>query len=273
MGAFDRNFYNILNRYNFIREQSATLTNPQGPKADEFLKRVDAIKQMYAANDPNADTEFQDFTNWYKQNRNDIIGQSGSEPVAAGTATKTSTAGATVGQPTGTPASAPVTASTSSAQPAGEITPQQKEMFKKLHGTSYNPGSTMDKQKMSQMQSAGQEVGYDDVNKLANASYAKQYANSPKGTAYANAAKTNKSATEISSQSQPFTPTQSTQPAAPSQPGAPTIDLNKPINMNLSSPVGVANKTPVYNSIKNQTNSVIAKKPTSTYKTKPTNIS
>lgn len=242
MGAFDRSYHGILNRYQQIKEQSNPpgMSNPQGPMGQEFLKRVADLKKKYpnatnwGLDDPELGKEFADLWNWYDQNREQIVGPSGSAPVNAGTASKTAgTAPTAKSAPLSQSASTKPSTGTDasqSAQPTGEISQQQKDLFKKLHGTSYNPNSSMDKAKMGQLQSAGAEVGYDDVGKLANSAYAKQYAGTPKGDAYAKKAETATTST----------PTQA-MVNEPSQDFS--LTSSQPIKMNLSSPVGLAANT------------------------------
>jgi len=194
---------------------------------------------------------------------------------------------------TGNAAAAPQAGST--AQPAGEITQQQKDLFQKMHGTSYNPNSTMDKTKMGQLQSAGSEVGYDDVNKLTNAAYAKQYGDSEKGKAYAKQAGTTQP-TQTQGQQDPTTITPVVKPAT-TPGGTPSINVtpswvarsegrpapllgNKPQSpatyaqqsanpLNIGRPAQPTGKPTVYSNIQNNINRAIPGKLKQTVKPNP----
>lgn len=76
------------------------------------------------------------------------------------------------------------------AQPAAKAEPpteEEKTMLQKLHKSSYDPNSSMDKRNLDILRQARQEVGKDaNLKTLANAVYAKQYAKGDaqkKGTA------------------------------------------------------------------------------------------
>lgn len=87
---------------------------------------------------------------------------------------------------TTSPALATGTQTTDTTQVAtGEPNQEEKALFKKLHGSEYSPGKTNDA-KLAQLRTAGQQAGgYGDVEKVRNAAYAQQYANTDQGTAYA----------------------------------------------------------------------------------------
>lgn len=258
MGAFDRSYHGILNRYQYIKEQSAT-----GPVADEYYKGLERLENLRKQNAPNLQNEVDKFVSWMRQNQEGILGRepqpTGGElvrtstaPVNVGTATKTAGAPAAKSAPLSQSAPAKPatgTGTSQSAQPTGEISQQQKDLFKKLHGSSFNPNSSMDKTKMGQLQIAGSEVGYDDVGKLTNAAYAKQYAGTSKGDVYAKKVGTTGTAKAPAS-----TPTQ----ALVNEPAQDlSLTSSQPIKMNLSSPVNLASSSssPVGGSTTPPTNS------------------
>lgn len=174
MASFDNSYYSILERYNLIREESLQ------DQINRLRATLDSLKAK------NGDSP--ELQNSYKEL--DSVAQSaGIAQTPQSSAAQRATPSATSSQP--------------AAQPAGEINQQQKDLFQKLHGTSYNPNSSMDKAKMGQLQSAGAEVGYEDVNKLTNAAYAKQYGDTDKGRAYAKQAGTTQPAQSAPAQS-PF---------------------------------------------------------------------
>lgn len=253
MASFDNSYYNILERYNLIREESLQ------DQINRLRATLDSLKAK------NGDSP--ELQNSYKEL--DSVAQSAGLP---------STPQGGVAQETVPATAAPTSASTApvqsaanqqqTSQPAGETTQQQKDLFRKLHGTSYNPSSSMDKDKMEQLQSTGSEVGYDDVSKLTNATYAKQYANTPQGAAYAKQAGT---AQPAATQEAP-----TTNAVIPSQTpgGTPSINVTpswiarsegRPAPLlgnynNSSNPLQpgrpglpTGSKTPVYNTIKNAT--------------------
>jgi hypothetical protein len=66
----------------------------------------------------------------------------------------------------------------------GPITDEEKNLFKKLHGSDYSPG--VGDQRLAELRSAVQQAGgATDVSKIANLAYAQQYAGSSQGDAYA----------------------------------------------------------------------------------------
>jgi hypothetical protein len=66
---------------------------------------------------------------------------------------------------------------------ASEITPEEKELFKKLHGSEYTPG--VGDQRLGELRQAVKQTGSTDVSKIAPAAYAQQYSGTPQGQAYA----------------------------------------------------------------------------------------
>ena len=69
-----------------------------------------------------------------------------------------------------TPTTKPETGKDDAAAP----TARELELFKKLHGGSFDPMSSMDKRKLQQLRQAAQQTGEEDVNKLAPTAYALQ---------------------------------------------------------------------------------------------------
>ena len=69
-----------------------------------------------------------------------------------------------------TPTTKPETGKDDAATP----TARELELFKKLHGGSFDPMSSMDKRKLQQLRQAAQQTGEEDVNKLASTAYALQ---------------------------------------------------------------------------------------------------
>jgi hypothetical protein len=69
-----------------------------------------------------------------------------------------------------TPTTKPETGKDDAAAP----TARELELFKKLHGGSFDPMSSMDKRKLQQLRQAAQQTGEEDVNKLASTAYALQ---------------------------------------------------------------------------------------------------
>jgi len=65
---------------------------------------------------------------------------------------------------------------------SSEPTQKELDLFKRLHNSSYNPKSPMDKRKMEQLRQASQQVGSEDISKLAPAAYNLQ--SKDKTTAY-----------------------------------------------------------------------------------------
>ena len=60
--------------------------------------------------------------------------------------------------------------------PSGAATDEEKNLFKKLHGTSYDPNSSRDKGLLGVLRSSGEAVGgYGDFKKLRTVAYGKQY--------------------------------------------------------------------------------------------------
>lgn len=81
----------------------------------------------------------------------------------------------------------PTAVSTAAQSPTstGEPTAEEKELFKKLHGTEFSAGQ-MNNAKLQQLRVAGQQSGgYSDTEKVRNAAYAAQYGDSAEGKAYA----------------------------------------------------------------------------------------
>jgi len=106
------------------------------------------------------------------------------EAVASGTAAETglgSVATTSTEQGQGTPPTASSSSSTQVAQ--GSPSTEEKELFKKLHGSDYSPG--VGDQRLAELRSAVQQAGgTTDINKIATAAYAQQYAGTPQGQAY-----------------------------------------------------------------------------------------
>jgi hypothetical protein len=262
---FNYDTKSIFDRY--VISKLFEQTEAKGPLAGEFLKgeqRLADLKNQFGETHPNYVNELKKFYGWMKQNEQDILGRP-PEPTQ-GELVKTSTATAPSKSLAGTQGgSAPSVVGSATKSPAtaqaevGEITQQQKDLFKKLHGTSYNPNSSMDKNKMGLLQTAGSEVGYDDIGKLTNTAYAKQYAGSSKGDTYAKKAgiaqNTAKSDTSTSNQTFVNEP-------------SPDLSLSssQPIKMNLSSPVGLAASAGTGSSNPTSTASITptSKAPTST---------
>lgn len=68
-------------------------------------------------------------------------------------------------------------------------TPEEINLFKRLHNSTYNPKSTLDQQNLAHLRKAGAMLGgYKDFKKLVPTAYALQYANSDQGNAYKNRA-------------------------------------------------------------------------------------
>lgn len=219
---FTNDSSSIFNNYYLkILEQ----TTASGSLADEYYKGLERLENLRKQNAPNLQDEVNKFVGWMRQNQEGILGRPPETTPRAATGSPTTSTG---------PATTATTSSDTVSQ-GEEITQQQKDLFRKLHGTSYNPNSSMDKTKMSQLQSAGSEVGYDDVNKLTNTAYAKQYAGTPQGDAYAKRANpTPPAANNTASSTSPQT-------TSPNEPFS--LTSTTPIKMNLSSPVGLAGNT------------------------------
>jgi hypothetical protein len=66
---------------------------------------------------------------------------------------------------------------------ASEVTPEEKELFKKLHGSEYAPG--VGDKRLGELRQAVKQTGSTDISKIAPAAYAQQYAGTPQGQAFA----------------------------------------------------------------------------------------
>jgi len=79
------------------------------------------------------------------------------------------------GSPTNVPSDSksqkPAPSSNSSKEPSDS----EESLFRKFHGTSFDPKSSMDKRKMEMLRQAEKEVGSKDESKLRQAAYALQY--------------------------------------------------------------------------------------------------
>lgn len=102
----------------------------------------------------------------------------GQQPAAG-----TTTANAAAPQPTAAPTPQATTAP-QTATKTGEPSSEEKELFKKLHGSDYAPG--VGDQRLAELRNAVQQAGNTtDVSKIANIAYSQQYKGTPQGDAYA----------------------------------------------------------------------------------------
>lgn len=177
MGSFDKSYYDILNRYQSIIEKF-TLTDDKGNVIGTYNELPAGLLPQQSNNGMVSDIPGVPTFPAAAMNKK-IINLGGAASPEAKDASVTSTekpqAAAADNEVTPT-AKAKPEAATASTSPSQE----ELNLFKKLHGSSYNPNSSMDKAKFAQLQSAGKQVGgYSDTEKVRNAAYAQQYANKP----------------------------------------------------------------------------------------------
>ena len=180
MASFDKSYYDILNKYQSIREKF-TLTDDTGKVVGSYDELPAGLQPQQKSN--NLPTPEENAA--YLKQQADAI--RATDPARAASFDK---------QAAMVPQNAAVAAKggavTPSADPKAQVaaameykTPQstnsapsqeEQDLFKKLHGSSYNPNSAMDKAKFAQLQTAGKQAGgYKDVEKVRNAAYAQQY--------------------------------------------------------------------------------------------------
>lgn len=187
MASFDKSYYDILNKYQSIREKF-TLTDDTGKVVGSYDELPAGLQPQQKSN--NLPTPEENAA--YLKQQADAI--RATDPARAASFDK---------QAAMVPQNAAVAAKggavTPSADPKAQVaaameykTPQstnsapsqeEQDLFKKLHGSSYNPNSAMDKAKLAQLQTAGKQAGgYKDVEKVRNAAYAQQYSAAAAGT-------------------------------------------------------------------------------------------
>ena len=188
MASFDKSYYDILNKYQSIREKF-TLTDDTGKVVGSYDELPAGLQPQQKSNDGLPTPE--ETVAYFKQQADAIRA---TDPARAASFDK---------QAAMVPQNAAVAAKggavTPSADPKAQVaaameykTPQstnsapsqeEQDLFKKLHGSSYNPNSAMDKAKLAQLQTAGKQAGgYKDVEKVRNAAYAQQYSAAAAGT-------------------------------------------------------------------------------------------
>ena len=188
MASFDKSYYDILNKYQSIREKF-TLTDDTGKVVGSYDELPAGLQPQQKSNDGLPTPE--ETVAYFKQQADAIRA---TDPARAASFDK---------QAAMVPQNAAVAAKggavTPSADPKAQVaaameykTPQstnsapsqeEQDLFKKLHGSSYNPNSAMDKAKFAQLQTAGKQAGgYKDVEKVRNAAYAQQYSAAAAGT-------------------------------------------------------------------------------------------
>lgn len=151
---------------------------------DELNRQEQAKTQQAAASSPIASGSYDPNLQTTKP----------AEPVPAGTAEKTGLGA--VAQPSSGSTSSFVAAGdkASGNQAAANFTAvgdksssspseEEKAIFKKLHGSDYTPG--VGDQRLAELRNAVKQAGgSSDINKIASAAYAQQYAGTPQGQAY-----------------------------------------------------------------------------------------
>jgi len=219
MGAFDRSYHDILNKYKQIKEGvNDTQLTP------DFLN---LIRNMTSS-------DFQNLVNKQKATPAPVASAGTATPATAPVAPKGAVASTT---------SAPA----APAAQAGPATDAEKSLLKKFHASDYNPNSKADNARLQELRSAvaatGGDISKADPNKLRTLAYAQQYKDTPQGEAYAKQA-----GPEFSKlASSPATtapaakgPVSSVTPGKPGQPAGTEVTPG----LTLSSPIGVPSSLP-----------------------------
>jgi hypothetical protein len=177
MGAFDRSYHDILNRYKQIKEAA---------RAVDYNDEGLIVRAAAAGKTPEQQKAFEDA----------LVSKGVSTPqmdpnIVQGSLDRslptTAAAASTKAAPVVTTAPK---APTPQAQ-SGPATPEEAALLKKFHRSSYNPNSKDDNARLQELRNSAAALGGGDIkkldaNKLRSMSYAQQYKNDPKlGPAYA----------------------------------------------------------------------------------------